>query len=657
MVSFTYDSGTEAVGRLSSFSDQAGTGSYTYYVLGRIASEQRTITGSPNITKNMSYTYNAAGTVKSVAYPSGATVAYKPDAAGRILSALDTGNNINYVKNGTYGPDGQLTGFLSGQTVSFAGISNSFSFNKRLQPMNMAAASPSATIFNINYDFHVGVGDNGNVWAITNNKDTTRNQGFAYDALNRLTSAQNGGTDCTKTTVNGKTEYWGNSYSYDAWGNLLGKSVTKCSAENLAVTAAANNQLLGGYTYDAAGNMTWDQTDLVTAVYDAENRIATATKNGATTSYIYDARGDRVKKSNGGSPPTGTLYWYMTPGIVGESDLAGNLKTEYVFFGGKRIARRDLSASTVSYYFSDHLNTASVVTDATGTILDESDYYPWGGELQFINNLDNHYKFTGKERDTETGLDLMGARYYSSSLGRFAKADPLPWIKWQNGNNKAQQRFQQYIGNPQNFNQYAYALNSPARFSDPTGLYICSGDKQQCQAVENSLNAVKRAADQLSKGSKEEQALSKKLGAISDFYGKAGVDNGVKVQFARLDPGTTGKTEHEGVFFKTTTITFDYHAFSHSYVDGAETVAHEGEHGLAGPTEKTWLGFSKWSSVLGQETQAYQAEAAVDRGLGMQGSSWDPTGRLKSEDLINGNAVRNAHANCRGLCDGEPPNF
>src|SRR5258708_5694762 len=393
VVSFTYDSGTEAVGRLSSFTDQAGSGSYTYYVLGRIASEQRTITGSPNVTKNMSYTYNAAGMVKNVVYPSGATVAYKPDAAGRILSALDAGNNINYVKNGTYGPDGQLTGFLSGQTASFAGISNSFTYNKRLQPINMSAASPSATVFNFNYDFHIGAGDDGIVWSITNNKDTTRNQALTYDALNRLTSAQNAGTDCTKPTLNGKTEYWGNSYSYDAWGNLLGKTVTKCSAENLTVTTAANNQLQGGYTYDAAGNMMHDLSNGgVNYTYDAENRITGA----AGYTYTYDAGGNRVEKSNGS---TGTLYWYMTPGIVGESDLAGNLKTEYVFFGGKRVARRDLPAGAVSYYFSDNLKTASVVTDATGTILDESDYYPWGGELQFVNNLDNHYKFTGKERD------------------------------------------------------------------------------------------------------------------------------------------------------------------------------------------------------------------------------------------------------------------
>jgi len=73
----------------------------------------------------------------------------------------------------------------------------------------------------------------------------------------------------------------GNNYGYDAWGNLLNKTVTKCGAENLSITALANNQL-SGYTYDPAGNMTADPTDGVTLVYDAESRIATATKNGTT---------------------------------------------------------------------------------------------------------------------------------------------------------------------------------------------------------------------------------------------------------------------------------------------------------------------------------------------------------------------------------------
>jgi YD repeat-containing protein len=100
-----------------------------------------------------------------------------------------------------------------------------------------------------------------------------------------------------------------------------------------------NNQL-SGYGYDAAGNMTSDPTDNVTASYDAENRIASASTASGTFTYSYDADGNRVEKSGGGS---GTLYWYMTPGIVAESDLSGNLKSEYVFFNGERGARKDFN--------------------------------------------------------------------------------------------------------------------------------------------------------------------------------------------------------------------------------------------------------------------------------------------------------------------------
>jgi hypothetical protein len=69
----------------------------------------------------------------------------------------------------------------------------------------------------------------------------------------------------------------------------------------------------------------------------------------------------------------------MTPGIVAESDLNGNLQSEYVFFDGERVTRKDFTGGTTSiaYYFSDHLKTASVITDAAGTITAESDYYPW----------------------------------------------------------------------------------------------------------------------------------------------------------------------------------------------------------------------------------------------------------------------------------------
>jgi len=150
----------------------------------------------------------------------------------------------------------------------------------------------------------------------------------------------------------------------------------------------------------------------------------------------------------------------MSLGIVGESDLTGNLKSEYIFFDGERVARKDFPGNAVFYYLSDHLKTAAVITDSAGNIKSESDFYPWGGELQFSNYDSNHYKFTGKERDSETGLDYFGARYYSNGLGRFITPDwssvpvPIPYAD---------------LTDPQSLNQYGYVRNLPTTKADPDG--------------------------------------------------------------------------------------------------------------------------------------------------------------------------------------------
>ena len=464
VVSYAYDLAPNAKGHLVSLTDQAGTATYSYDILGRLSTETRTIN---SVSKTVSYDYQLGGGLKALHYPSGAIVTYTPDAAGRTLSAVDSANSINYITGATYGPDGALTGFLSGNNGGYDGITSTFTYNKRLQPVGMQAIAAGPThiaqtvkVFDISYDFHYGSGDNGNVFGITNNKDATRNQTFSYDVLNRLISAQNAGTDCTQPTVNGKTKFWGNTYTYDAWGNLLAKAVTNCTSENMSFSANLRNQLTTGTTpdfvHDAAGNVTVDNLGH-TYTYDQENRITGA----AGFTYIYDADGNRVEKANS---TTGTLYWYMTPGIVAESDLSGNLQSEYVFFSGERVARKDLPGGAVAYYFSDHLKTASVITSSTGGITAESDYYPWGGELQFVNSDSNHYKFTGKERDgtsqTETGLDYFGARYYSNWLGRFISADwsatpvPVPYANF---------------GDPQSLNLYTYVRNIPTTVFDMDG--------------------------------------------------------------------------------------------------------------------------------------------------------------------------------------------
>jgi YD repeat-containing protein len=251
VVSYVYDSGINSVGRMSSLSDQAGSSTFSYDVIGRIKTETRSMVG---ISKNMGYSYYLNGSVKSITYPSNRVVTYTSSAAGRITAAVD-GNGTQYISNATYYPNGAEFQRFS------PGIYFSTTLNPRLQIAGAYSDNGQTSSFYINktYDYGAAHQNNGNVMAINNNKDATRSQTFTYDSLNRITSAQNAGTDCTKLTLNNKTEYWGNSYAYDAWGNLLTKAITKCGAENLSVTTLTNNQL-SAYGYDAAGNMSYDAT-------------------------------------------------------------------------------------------------------------------------------------------------------------------------------------------------------------------------------------------------------------------------------------------------------------------------------------------------------------------------------------------------------------
>jgi RHS repeat-associated protein len=137
--------------------------------------------------------------------------------------------------------------------------------------------------------------------------------------------------------------------------------------------------------------------------------------------YYYDADGFRIEKSSGrctGQNQTAVFYR--------KSDLAGNNTVEYDYLNGKRVARIDTPTTNpiVHYYFSDQVDFASLITDPSGNVQEKYYYYPYGAMQSSSGSDPNHYKFTGKERDAESGLDNFGKCYFGSSLGRFMTPDP-----------------------------------------------------------------------------------------------------------------------------------------------------------------------------------------------------------------------------------------
>jgi RHS repeat-associated protein len=456
--------------------------SFAYDALGRLKTEQTTMSG---VTKETLFSYMLNGSPASINYPhvlngSGRLVSYVYDGAGRPISVADgtrTYATVGISGANGYGPTGAV---LNGKLGANVTLTNSY--NKRLQPVTLSATGASnALLMSKTYDFHLGNGNNGNVWAVTDGLDAlniaSRQIGsatFTYDTLNRIASAQSTGTDCTTLdAVKHISKNWGNSYAVDAWGNLTTKTPTKpgCYSENLNETVNAANRFIAPHQYDTAGNMTDNLYG-----YDAENRLVSL---GGVATYTYDADGQRVAKPN-------MLYWAgSTSDALSESNAGGTVASEYIFFAGKRVVRIDAGTpETVRYYIADHLGSASVIADEAGISKGETMYYPFGAERWSSGTDTNHYKFTGKERDTETGLDYFGARYNASNMGRFMSPDPLPWIHWQHGDKDDQKKFESYLENPQNLNMYAYVLNNPLNKTDPTGMNACgTSDDASCKVT------------------------------------------------------------------------------------------------------------------------------------------------------------------------------
>ena len=143
--------------------------------------------------------------------------------------------------------------------------------------------------------------------------------------------------------------------------------------------------------------------------------------------------------------------------------------TKYYYTNGQRIAMRQ--EDVVYYIHSDHLGSTSVLSDGSGQQAgDRVAYLPYGGlRLGDASTLPTDYTFTGQRDEAGLGLMHYGARFYSPRLGRFVSADsivPEP-------------------GEPQALNRFAYVINNPVLYRDPSGHAVCIDE--ECNWIEHPV--------------------------------------------------------------------------------------------------------------------------------------------------------------------------
>ncbi len=460
---FEYDGGANSqptdIGQLTRMTDESGSTRLQYDGFGNLL--QKTQSNNANgVTKDqtVAYAYGTSGSSNgkriSQTYPSGNVIGTSYDSAGHIAGlTLTTANgSTTLASNIQYQPFGKPIGWTWGNGTAYA---RGFDLSGRLTQFPLGATIGTGTTPNglsrtVNYDAasritaYTHTDTDGSTGSST---AAAANQTFGYDDQDRLISY---------LPSNGSQ-----SYSYDANGNRTGQTVGGNSYTQ-TVDLASNRQTAStGPTatrnsYDAVGNLTSDGT--TTYSYSDRGRLASVTKNGTTTNYLYNGLGQRVIKS-GGNVPTGAIrYVYDEAGhLLGEYDQAGNALQETVYLGDTPIAT--IKNGTAYYVYADQIDTPRVITDTNNLMVwrwDQAD--PFGVALPDENPTSlgafkYNLRFPGQVYDAETGKHYNANRDYDPAGGRYIQADPI-------GLNGGQ------------WSTYSYVKGNPLGVKDPTGLLV-----------------------------------------------------------------------------------------------------------------------------------------------------------------------------------------
>jgi RHS repeat-associated protein len=454
VTSWTYDTAPHGIGAVHEVTGPNHTVTSSYDAFGRPSQTEEEILGE-SFTHSVSY--DALGRVDRYDYPTGVQARHAYNGYGYLARIVDDEATTLW-EGDALDADGAIRQATFGNGVVTQADRDPLT--RRLDSLQAGLAGGSEVL-----DLGIGWDDLGRVESRSDDNRPVSGGGtfsetFEHDDLNRLEqSAVAGGPSV--------------SFAYSAGGRIEWKS--DVGSYHYGENGAGPDQLtsLSGATttvfaHDAKGNVEAGLgRNLTFASYDKPTFIANAS-SASTFFYGVDRRRIRQVKATVGQPTTATTYVGALYEETENLSTGATQRHHYVMANGVRIALivTNATSRTTRYLHQDHLGSVAVVTDEQGAILARYFYDTYGRSVDEDGEPlgDGHRSeattrgFTDHEHLDDVGLIHANARVMDPVVGQFLSRDPLgmPAI-------------------PQSLNPYAYALNAPVQYTDPTGNFAFFG--------------------------------------------------------------------------------------------------------------------------------------------------------------------------------------
>ncbi|HEX3721570.1 MAG TPA: RHS repeat-associated core domain-containing protein, partial [Nitrolancea sp.] len=471
------------------------------YGLGGLVNSVTGVKGSNSYTYASSLQYDKFGHQVLQRDGNGVQTVDSYAPTSQRLQNIQTGNSVGLFQNESY---------------SYDAVGNVTTENNNVPvPSGSQYGGPSTQTYT--YDNLYRLTGASGTYQFAPNKTRNYTLALTYDSLGNIltnnqvdTITQPGGATQSQapTTRNWTYAYTGsqpNAVSHLAGaGTLPGKSNGKGSGH------APESGLT--YSYDANGNETgWTDDNSGqrrTIVWDEENRVQSIANNGQTTSFRYDAQGNRIVTVGPGGVTTNVNPYYTVAN--------GTNAVKNIFVGTQRVAQQSVTTdgsyeSGQYFYHQDLTGSTAYVTDVTGKLFEHLEYLP-SGETWVDEVSDPHvipYQYTSHSFDSVTQLYYYGARYEDPRQDQFISPDPT-----------LQSDPQTAIDDPMALNPYTYVDNNPVRYVDNNGKALTSAQEQflrQAFSNPDTRSAFLQASNKIIKAYLSQQpAIVKLVGSLPD---------------------------------------------------------------------------------------------------------------------------------------------